>query len=191
MALADLFIVLDDVQFSGPRSFQNRNRFVNSNSEMQWFTVPVQKGSYYKIIKDVLVADDFGWRRKLKAVFSQYKFDADFDEIYAGDKLIDINLRSIELCRKALGITTPLIFSSQLNVSGKKAQKIYNLCKYVGADTYISGMGAYSYMQRALELFSDITIEYCHPKTKDYESTIVHISKQELLAESWRILHNE
>lgn len=63
MAAADLFVVLDHVQFSGPGSFQNRNRFLNSNGEMQWFTVPVESGSYFKAIKDVIVAPDYGWRK--------------------------------------------------------------------------------------------------------------------------------
>ena len=168
MAAADLFVVLDHVQFSGPGSFQNRNRFLNSNGEMQWFTVPVESGSYFKAIKDVIVAPDYGWRKKLYKVMRYNKFDIDYEKVYNASKLVDINMIGIEICKYRLGISTPLVNSSQMNVSGSKARLIYNICKQLGADCYISGVGAHSYMEEAKNIFTDIKVEYLHPITKGF-----------------------
>ena len=44
-----------------------------------------------KLIKDVVLAEDYGWRKKLSKQL-KYNFGNDFDEIYSGNKLIDINL---------------------------------------------------------------------------------------------------
>ena len=53
MKESDLFIILDNVKFK-KNNFQNRNRFLNSNGEEEWFTVPVEKKANSKLIKDVL-----------------------------------------------------------------------------------------------------------------------------------------
>lgn len=188
MAAADLFVVLDHVQFSGPRSFQNRNRFLNSNGKMQWFTVPVESGSYFKAIKDVRVAPDYGWRKKLFKVLRYNKFNIDYEKVYNATKLVDVNMRGIEICRDRLGISTPLINSSQMNVSGSKAELIYNICKQLGADCYISGLGAYSYMEEAKNIFTDIKVEYLHPVTKDFESSLVHISRIDILTKDREVI---
>ena len=50
---SDLFVILDDVEFQGRRSFQVRNRFLNSNDVEEWFGVSVEKDSYYKKINEV------------------------------------------------------------------------------------------------------------------------------------------
>ena len=189
MSHSDLFIILDDVQFSGPRSFQNRNRFLNSQGKMQWFTVPVAAGAYHEMIRDVMVAEDYGWRKKLKRTLECNGLNCDFDKIYQHKKLICINMESIALCREALGISVPMIYSSELNVSGRKAERIYNLCKAVGADTYVSGMGAFSYMEEAKDLFTDVKVCYHQPSVKDYLSTLVHISSPERLTESRKIIN--
>lgn len=188
MATADLFVILDHVQFSGPRSFQNRNRFLNSNSKMQWFTVPVETGSYYKAIKDVNVAPDYGWRKKLFNTMRYNKFYIDYEKVYNENKLIDINMKGIEICKKKFEISTPLINSSELRVSGNKAELIYNICKQLGADCYVSGLGAYSYMEKAKNIFTDVKVEYLHPVTKDFESSLVHISREDKLIKDIEVI---
>ena len=50
MKKSDLFIILDDVEFQGRRSFQVRNKFLNSNNVEEWFTIQVEKGATSKQI---------------------------------------------------------------------------------------------------------------------------------------------
>ena len=114
MNKADLFIILDNVKFK-KNNFQNRNRFLNSNADEEWFTVPVEKKANSKLIKDVIVSEDFGWRKKL---IKQMKlnFGYDLSSVYDDEYIKNINMNSIEFCREKLGITTSIIFSSDLNV---------------------------------------------------------------------------
>ena len=168
---SDLFIILDDVKFK-KNNFQNRNRFLNSSGEEEWFTVPVEKKANSKLIKDVLVSEDFGWKKKL---IKQMKlnFDYDFSNIYEGNHIKDINMNSIRFCRKKLNITTPMIYSSDLEVNGSKSELLYNLCKEVGAVTYLSGRGGLDYLD--MGVFSDINIKIFEPKVDNYYTVLSYL----------------
>jgi len=72
-----------------------------------------------------------------------------------------------------LGIDTPYILSSELNVEGSKTELLVNLCREVGATTYLSGRGGLDYLD--MEMFSGINIEIFEPKIKDYYTTLCHI----------------
>ena len=71
MKSADLFILLDDVQFSknDKYSFYNRNKFKNSSGSDEWFTVPVEKRANKKLIKDVLISEDFALAVMIQIIF--------------------------------------------------------------------------------------------------------------------------
>lgn len=181
MLCCDLFVILDSVQFSGPRSFQNRNKFM-CNGKSQWFTVPVEKGSYFKLIKDVKVAPDYGWRRKLIRTLDQNFPGFDYTSIYNHEYLEDINIDSILLCRKMLNINTPIIKSSEIDVTGHKEELIYNICKYFNADTYISGQGAKAYMEKAD--FKDVKVKYINPVVRTMDSTLALIYNSKVLEEA-------
>ena len=59
---ADIFVFLDDVQFSY-RSWQHRNRIVNRGKETM-LTVPVINKGDGKRIKDILINESQNWREK-------------------------------------------------------------------------------------------------------------------------------
>ncbi|MCK0473050.1 WbqC family protein [Halalkalibacter sp. APA_J-10(15)] len=177
MDYSDIFVILDNVQFQGRRSFQNRNRFLNNSGKMEWFTVPVSKGSYYKKINEVLVAPDYGWKKKLVKKMS-YNFPRfNFDSIYNSERLVEINMNSINLCRKELEITTPIVYSSQLDIKGVKGELLFNICKYFNASTYVSGLGGKAYLND--KSFENIKIEFLDPKVDNYDSTISYLNCHE------------
>ena len=171
MNKADLFIILDNVKFK-KNNFQNRNRFLNSNADEEWFTVPVEKKANSKLIKDVMVSEDFGWRKKL---IKQMKlnFGYDLSSVYDDEYIKNINMNSIEFCRKRLGIKTTMILSSDLNVGGTKTELLCNLCKQVGASTYLAGSGSLEYMD--IEAFSGINLEFFNPKVDNYYTTLSYL----------------
>ncbi|WP_310605571.1 WbqC family protein [Anaerosporobacter sp.] len=179
MCACDAFVILDDVQFSGPRSFQNRNRYLNKQGEYVWFTVPVKKGSYFETISDVRVSEDEKWRKKLeRKLICDLKFGS-FTEVYSYEKLVDINMASIEYCKNKFNISVPMIKSSELSVGGAKADKIYNICKKLGADIYVAGVGSKNYMQSAD--FREIKVQYFYPNISNYESAIVYAQNPNLI----------
>lgn len=151
---ADLFILLDDVQFER-RNYQNRTRIL-LNGLGHWLTVPVQQHSQQELILDKQIdnppLDDPRWwgANHSRTLRHAYR-DAPFLEHYAPqirellesrwDRLIDLDLALLDWLRDALAISTPMVRSSTLNVAGSKSELILNLCLAVGADTYLAGMG--------------------------------------------------
>jgi len=168
---SDLFVILDNVKFK-KNNFQNRNRFLNGSGEEEWFTVPVEKKANSKHIKDVLVSEDFGWKKKL---IKQMKlnFGYDFNNIYETEYIKDVNMNSIKFCRKELNINTPYVMASELTSSGSKSELLVNICKEVGATTYLSGGSGFNYLD--IELFTGIEVEIFKPQIENYYTTLYNL----------------
>jgi hypothetical protein len=123
---------------------QNRNRFLNKQGREEWFTIQLQPHSNRHLIKDVLVDNTSQWKRTILTKL-KLRFGKDFSFVYDHDKLVDINLASINYCRTVLGIQTPMILSSTLGVDSKNYQRLADICDKLGATEYISGQGGREY----------------------------------------------
>ncbi|MFH1161101.1 MAG: WbqC family protein [bacterium] len=173
MKTADLFIVLDNVQYK-KNNWVNRNWFVDENNNKSFFTVTVESKAYHKSINEVLVSPDPVWKRKLLTkLSSHYKYD--FSSIYEGEKLVDINMKGLEFCREKLDISVPMIMASSLPVTGTKSDLILNLLKEVNAIKYISGSFGKEYLE--LDAFNDnhIEVEFFNPDVKNYHTILEYI----------------
>ena len=171
---ADLFVVLDNVNYR-KNYFQNRNRLKTLAGKDEWFTVAVEKKATSKNIKDVKVSSDPTWRRKIvKKIKQNLSFDA--SDFYHGDKLIDINMKSITWAMKELGIDTEIVFASELDVSGEKSELLANICKATNADTYLSGPSGKDYLD--MEFFRDLEVNFFSPKVSNYYSCLYNIQKR-------------
>ena len=65
-----------------------------------------------------------------------------------------------------LGIKTPLVFSSDMAISGHKSDLILEICNSVGATTYLSGPHGQSYIDNKAFIDNGITVtyqDYKHP----------------------------
>ena len=100
-------------------------------------------------------------------------FGYDLDNVYEGEYIKDINMNSIRFCRKRLDITTPMIYSSDLEVDGSKSELLYNLCKEVGAVTYLSGQGGLDYLD--MDIFNGINLKVFEPKVDNYYTTLSYL----------------
>jgi hypothetical protein len=153
MAQADLFVLLDHVQFER-RNYQNRT-MIRLNDEARWLTVPVVQRSQKERIIDKEVDNTLDgtkwWAANHFATLRHAYREAGFFSTYAPQlkalfetrwaKLVDINQAGLELLRDAFGIRTPLVRSSELGIEGARAELILSICNAVGADTLIAGMG--------------------------------------------------
>ena len=172
MMSCDLFVILDNVNFR-KNYFQNRNKFLNTLGKDEWFTVPVEKSASSKLIKDVVVSSDPNWRKKnVNKIFQNMKVD--ISHVYESDKLVDINMRSIAWCMKKLKIEKPIVFASNLNVSGTKSELLANIVNSVGGSVYISGPSGRDYLD--LKYFSGVDIEFFNPVVSNYYSSLYNIA---------------
>jgi hypothetical protein len=171
MEAADLFVVLDDVQYT-KGNFQNRNRFLNRSGQEEFFTIELEPGANRKNISEVMVSKNPKWR-KIILTKLQTNFRIDLSEIYNHSKLIDINMASINYCRQRLGVQTPMMFSSQLGITSHRSQRLADICQAVGATEYISGSGGRDYLDESL---FRCKVSYFHAAVPDHYSTLQHLS---------------
>ena len=179
MRQADLFVVLDHVQFER-RNYQNRTRIL-VDGLLHWLTVPVVQVSQLERVfeKRIDYPDDARkwWGAKLYLTLRHAYRDAPFFDLYAPEllrildsrpnMLAELDQRMLDFLRNALRIRTPLINSSDMNIPGSRSEMILNLCLAVGADTYLAGMGgSREYLDR--QQFADAGVkiawqEFRHP----------------------------
>ena len=179
MEAADMFVILDDVQFT-KGNFQHRNRLLNNKGKEEWFTIPLEKKPHHKKIKDIKTNDTIEWRDKIvKQFYKNHKLLSNLKyeilhlrDIYSSSNLIDINLASIDFCRKKLDIKTPLILSSELGIKTKGSQKLSDICNELKASEYISGQGAKEYLDESV---FNCKVSFFKPNIKNHYTTLQHI----------------
>lgn len=167
MLSCDLFVILDDVFYS-KKSYFARN-FIKSPEGARMLVVPLtRKGA---LIKDATTVHDGRWYikhlRTLLTCYSKAPYWKEYENLFAsiysnpGEKLADLNLRLINAMRDLLGIKTPIVRSSDYpDIPGKKVDKIINICKYFGADIYLSGIGALVYNDNEAFLRNNLRLVY-------------------------------
>ncbi len=170
MQAADLFVILDDVQYT-KGNFQNRNKFLNSNGIEEWFTVELERHANKKLINEIYVSDNMQWKIKIIKKLQQ-NFHVDMSKIYQYEKLIDINIASIQYCKDKLNITTPIVYSSSLNINSVSSQRLAEICKQLNATEYISGIGGKQYLD---ENIFTCPVTYFVPDVKNYYTTLQYI----------------
>jgi hypothetical protein len=155
MMMSDVFVFLDDVQFK-KNEFQNRNR-IKTAEGASWLTVPVIH-HFPQLISEVEINNRRDWRKKhLRTLDMNYRkapyFDNFFPLFASGltrdwEYLSPLNIYSIEKISKALGIKKRFIKSSELApLENGATDRLIDICRKLGADTYISGAGGRSYLE--------------------------------------------
>ncbi len=176
MDRVDEFVILDSVQFER-RSWQQRNRVKGPNGVI-WLTVPVRShGRRDQRIDEVVLADAAGFARSaittLDSFYSRVPHHEDLrppivDVIARSpERLVDLTIPLMTTLRDQLGITTPFIRSSDLEVSGHKTELLVEICRQRGATLYVSPPGSRAYLE-GTTAFGDAGIElryhqYEHP----------------------------
>ena len=193
MARADLFILLDTVQFK-KNEWQNRNR-IKTATGPQWLTVPV-RFRFPARIDEVAVNGDVPWRHKhLQALRTNYArapfweaCRAELEDLYGQDpaSLRQANGASVDWLAGRLGIDTERRWSSDMAVTTQDpTQRLVDLCREAGADTYLSGADGRNYLEA--ERFRAAGIEvifqaYEHPEYPQLFGPFVsHLSALDLV----------
>jgi len=175
MDRADVFCYLDNVQYK-KNEWQNRNR-VKTARGWQWLTVPVRY-KFPQKINEVRINNAVNWKKKhLQAFRTNYgkapffgEYFGMFEEIYLKEWefLSEFNILLSERIKEILNVgTNPTVMASNLNVSDDPTDRLIDICRILGGDTYLSGRDGVKYMN--LERFKEsgvkvIVQDFQHPE---------------------------
>jgi len=158
LAAADLIVIYDDVQYT-KSSWINRNRFY-LNGRIEYLSIDLQRDSHQKKINERTIADEYfkySVSRYLKSIESNYRDACFYNDVMSlmtailqqkERRLSVFLLHSIREIMDLLALKSNVMLASDLNIdpSLKSQQRVIEICKMIGADTYInpiSGMGLY------------------------------------------------
>jgi hypothetical protein len=193
----DIFVFLDDVQYT-KHDWRNRNR-IKIPEGILWLSIPVlTKGKLDQKISDARIDKKRLWQKKhLKRFESFYKKAKYFDEIidlmydiYHKEYtfLIDVDMDFILKVHRYLSIKTEILFSSEIQITGIKDEKVLSICQYLNATHYLSGDAARDYLREDIFSSEGIIVEwqnYRHPYYdqlwKKEQGFISHLSIIDLL----------
>jgi hypothetical protein len=191
MKEADIFVFLDHVQFER-RSWQCRNR-IKAPKKWIWLTVPTLHEGRCSI-KDVKIDNTKPWQRQhwnaLRVCYGKAPYfnlySPFFKSVYEKNwtKLVTLNIYIIKYLACQLGLSPVFLKSSELKVRGRRTRMLLNICKMLGANRYVSSIGAREYMieDDAEELFEKEGVkveflEYNHPEYPQlFGNFISHLS---------------
>ncbi len=194
MIVSDGFCLLDTVQYK-KNEWQNRNR-IKTAAGWQWLTVPVSF-RFPEVIKEVRINNSANWKRKhFQALTTNYSkapfFEAVLaivEDVYDREcaSLSEFSIFAISRLRDYLGIgAKPISVASSLGkLSDDPTLRLIDICKRMGADSYLSGPGGPNYMEMGAFERSGIEVivqRFRHPEyIQCFEGFESHMSIIDLL----------
>ncbi|HPD61265.1 MAG TPA: WbqC family protein [Thermodesulfobacteriota bacterium] len=169
--LADLLVLLDDVQFARGFTWVNRNRLKCDQGEL-WLTVPVKKkGRGLQKIKDVEVNDEGGnWPRKFFQGISQNYAHAPYLAEHRAfltelmqvrwKKLVDLNVATIYYLAGSLGVGNKIVLQSSLHTQSQGSELLVKIAQKTGADVYLTPLVSKKYVDEDLFAQQGISIRF-------------------------------
>ena len=163
IASADLFAIADNYNYIN-KGWINRNRILNGN-KIQYYNIQINHASQNRYICDhnIKPIDSLEKSKKLKQLESFYHRapyrDSGLELMdrmlsFEGENLADFLYESIQLVCNYLQIGTKIVRTSdyEQDPSLKFADRVYDYCHQMGADTYhnlIGGLKLYSFEEFA------------------------------------------
>jgi len=195
VCLSDVYVVLDKVQFEF--DITNRNKIITPDGSWTRISVPIKKGQKFFEIRNVEINNDLPWAEKNWNLIHKSYNESPFFDLYKvfldsmykkrWNLIFDLNLQILKKIFDWLDIKTEIVLESELNVTGVSSKRLLNICKKLGADTYISGIGGKRYLDEKLFEKNKIIIKYQNYNPIKYpqrmsKSFIPNLSILDLLA---------
>lgn len=152
------FIIYDDVNYMKKGWINRNNILVNSSPSL--FTIPLQRASQNRLIKDICVSDENSWREKLiKTIELNYKKAPFFVDVFPlikkiilfdEKKISKLILFSLKEINRYLNIKSIIVETSDIynNQYLKAQERIIDICKKEHATQYLNPIGG-------LEMYSE------------------------------------
>jgi len=155
----DEFILYDEVQYTTD-DWRNRN-LIKTPAGTAWISIPVSRKDHLtKKISEMTVGDRDWARRHWERIKQTYRdapcFSAlapTLQSLYdaaAGEEFLSaVNFRFLKAICQLLGVTTKLSWSASYPGVGHKTERLVSICSQAGADVYLSGPAARSYIDES------------------------------------------
>ncbi len=176
--LADIFVILDDIQFPRGTTWITRNRFKNDQGTW-WMTIPVwKKGLGLQKIDDVRICREGRWAHKhltgLQHAYANAPYFAEHLQflenlfVTGSDRLIDFNLMIIRHLMLNLGVDTEIRRLSELNIQATGDRLLIEICRYFGASAYLAPAAAAKYLNAGFFEKAGIELRTAQPRSPVY-----------------------
>lgn len=152
MRMCDVFVLLTHCQFE-KNGYQNRFQMDN-----KWWTMRVVKSSINtEIAGKHYVSPHEDWERIKRSLRGYSRTLSMFDDCIS-EKLADTNTSIIRKIAASLGIKTEIFNDNPTTLHS--TERLVDICKQYGADTYIAGAGGRDYMDLSLFERAGITVRF-------------------------------
>lgn len=208
MAVCDTWVFLDDAQYTRHPGWRNRNR-IKTPKGPEYLTVPVRKAPLGTPILSIEIDSAQPWAARHRAKLVR---------AYEGCRGLPLVLDCVDpvlsapparlapLCTDltvrlagALGLGPAFLHASELGIGGRGPERILQICRRLGARTYVNGAAGRALYER--ERFEEAGIdlvfqEYRHPEyDQPHPPFVSHLSVVDLLVshapeEALRILRS-
>ena len=172
IARADVFVVLDNVQFPKKGgTWTNRVRLL-VNGEASWVTMPIVRAYHgLRLIREMEIDNTTPWRaRVLKTIEVNYRRAPYFEDAFPFlEKLVtdptpslaEYNVAAIRALATALSLdAAKLVVGSTLDVDGSATDLLIATVKAVGGTAYLCGGGAAGYQDDEKFAAADVDLVY-------------------------------
>jgi len=172
-ALSDTLCVVDAAAYSR-YDFINRNRIKTADGPL-WLTVPVHVLGPQRRIRDLRIAGT-SWQRKHVAAirqsygkspyFNQYAIELESLLLKKRAFLCDLNNDLLRFFLRILAIPVKMVASSDYHLTGKGSEFVLDMCRKLGAATFIFGSHGRDYADVAAFRGAGVEVvfqEYHHP----------------------------
>jgi hypothetical protein len=165
---SDVFVFHDDIQYT-KQDWRNRNR-IKTVAGLAWLSIPVRSATTRGVIDEVEIDNEQDWGRKHWRSIETYYRNAPFFSLYAEffeetltqrwDRLSNLNIYVISNICETLGIRTHFVNSRSLGLSGRKTDRLIQICRACAATRYLSGPSARNYIEAYKFAAVGVEVEY-------------------------------
>lgn len=177
LAAVDEFVVYDNIKYT-KKGWINRNRILCEDADAM-LTIPLKKDSDSLEIAERTVAEHYDPGKLLRKIEACYRKAPFFPAVYpllsvilgsSERGLFGFVLQSISLTAKHLGIRTPIVVSSrvEINHSLRGEEKVLAICNSRGATTYVNAIGGQKLYSKVSFGRERIALKFIRTKPLDY-----------------------
>jgi len=156
MASVDLFVVYECVQYT-KNDWRNRNQILEIDGRLRWLSIPIRQYSMHQNFMDTRVSHH-EWaqshynilRQRFSRTYGWILWQDDIKILYEKASqlkyLFEINRLFLKWTARALGITTEIAFLDTYPIYDDPNERLISILKDFGANRYLSGPAAKSYL---------------------------------------------